>query len=101
MKESNGSNSRSGVGAVDLRAVASLSGMEGAKPAVAWCGGLSPKVALERADDFISSGFRVELSWQESREGAIQLARTRGYAWWIDLSARTALGLENERQGMP
>ena len=59
------------------------------------------KVALERADDFISSGFRVELSWQESREGAIQLARTRGYAWWIDLSARTALGLENERQGMP
>lgn len=86
---------------VDLKAVASLSGMEGGKRAVAWCGGLSPKVALERADDFISSGFRVELSWQANREGAIQLARTRGYCWWIDLPARTAFGLKNERQEIP
>ncbi|MFA0889315.1 MAG: ATP phosphoribosyltransferase regulatory subunit [Synergistales bacterium] len=79
---------------LDLRAVASLSRFEGSMPAVAWCGGLSPRVALERADDFIASGYRVELSWQEKREAAVQLARTRGYDWWIDLAGCTAYRLE-------
>lgn len=79
---------------LDLRAVASLSRAEGSIPAVAWCGGLSPRIALERADDFIASGYRVELSWQENREGAVQLARTRGYGWWIDLPGCTAYELD-------
>jgi ATP phosphoribosyltransferase regulatory subunit len=86
---------------LDLRAVASLSREEGAIPAVAWCGGLSPRVALERADDFIASGYRVELSWQERREGAIRLAQTRGYGWWIDLPACTAYELDPGRKEGP
>ncbi len=79
---------------LDLRAVASLSRSEGPTPAVAWCGCLSPRVALERADDFIASGYRIELSWQENREGAVRLARERGYGWWIDLPGCTAYPLD-------
>lgn len=86
---------------IDLGAVASLSQEDGLTPAVAWCGGLSPRIALERADDFIASGYRVELSWQESREGAIQLARTRGYRWWIDLSGCTAYEIEPATKEVP
>jgi ATP phosphoribosyltransferase involved in histidine biosynthesis len=54
---------------LDLRAVASLSREEGAIPAVAWCGGLSPRVALQRADDFIASRIprRVELAGTQGK----------------------------------
>ncbi len=49
-----------------------------------WGGQVSPPKALEYARKMAALGKKAEMSWHENSEASRELARIRGYCWWLD-----------------
>jgi hypothetical protein len=54
-----------------------------------WGRECEPEEALRLGEELLSRGARVEMSWHDVQASSRELARLRGYTWWIDASRRT------------
>jgi ATP phosphoribosyltransferase regulatory subunit len=77
--------------ALDLEALAKASGIRRSTPVpiMLWGRECEPEEALRLGEELLSRGARVEMSWHDVQASSRELARLRGYTWWIDASRRT------------
>lgn len=60
-----------------------------------WCGCSGHSDVLRYADGLAKKSILFELSWHSKRAESLRIAGVRGYRWWIDYTAKKAVGLDS------